>query len=63
MKKKNGFIKPEGVEVDIQKTFSAIVSSSPQNPKIVQHLTKRIREIGKEMNEKRKQSERRLIKR
>ena len=60
MKKKNGF-KPTEMEEDIQQTFSTILSTTPQNPQTVQHITERIRDIGKEMDEKRKRNERRLV--
>jgi len=62
MKKKNGF-KPTEMEEDIQQTFSTILSTTPQNPQKVQSITNRIKQIGKEMDEKRKRSERRLVRR
>lgn len=61
MKKKNGFVKPTNFETDIQKTFSAIVSSTPQNPQTVNAITKRIRNMGKQIEKNRKKGERRLI--
>ena len=61
MKKKNNFLKPTGIEKDIEETVSSIVSAIPSSPEKVEQITRKIRGMGEDLERKRKKGARGLI--
>ena len=62
MKKKNGFDKPSKLETEMQKTFSAVISSTASSPIKVRAILEDVRHIEKGIRTRRKVDARRLIK-